>query len=234
MNGFVEALSRAANSALEVLMPMRCVSCDREGPYVCASCEPSLPRLRGDRCRSCATPGPRGLCETCAVYKPAYDRIISRYLMDGAVRAAVHDLKYRNLRAAAPELGRLMAASVRESRIAGDVVMPVPIHRKRERQRGYNQSQHLASALANELGLTVDTKLLQKVRDTEPQVTMPNDDDRRSNLDGAFRCEGKLAGDCVLLVDDVVTTGSTVSACAEVLKSAGASAVYGVCFAREP
>lgn len=233
MNGIVGVLSRAASSALEALMPMRCVSCDREGPYVCSSCEPSLPRLRGDRCRSCATPGPAGLCETCAVYRPAYNRIIARYLMDGAVRVAVHDLKYRNLRAAAPELGRLMADSVRESRIAADVVIPVPIHRRRERQRGYNQSQHLASAVAKELELPVEDKLLRKVQDTEPQVTMPNDEERRANLDGAFRCEGKLTGSCVLLVDDVVTTGSTISACAEALKYSGASAVFGVSLARE-
>ncbi len=167
------------------------------------------------------------------MYKPAYDRIIARYLMDGAVRVAVHDLKYRNLRAAAPELGRLMAASVRASRIDADVVIPVPIHRKRERQRGYNQSQKLGSAVAKELGLPIEDKLLVKVRDTEPQVTMSNDEERRANLDGAFRCESKPTGPCVLLVDDVVTTGSTISACAKALKTTGAAVVYGVSLARE-
>ena len=153
--------------------------------------------------------------------------------MDGAVRVAVHDLKYRNLRAAAPELGRLMAASVRESRIAADLVVPVPIHRRRERQRGYNQSERLASAVAKELGIAVEPRLLRKVRDTEPQVSMPNDEDRRNNLDGAFICESKLTGASVLLVDDVVTTGSTIAACAEALKAAGASAVFGAALARE-
>ena len=233
-NGIVKVVSRMASAAVEIVMPMRCVNCDREGPYVCSSCEPSLPRLRGDRCRSCATPGPVGLCETCAVYRPAYDRIIARYLMEGAVRVAVHDLKYRNLRAAAPELGRLMAATVRESRIDADVVIPVPIHRKRERQRGYNQSQHLAAGVAKKLGLPVDSKVLRKLRDTEPQVSMPNDEERRSNLDGAFSCDGRLTGSSVLLIDDVVTTGSTISSCAEALKSSGASTVFGVALAREP
>ena len=234
MNRLVESVAGAANSVLELLMPMRCVSCDREGPYVCSACEPSLPKLKGDRCRSCATPGPTGICETCAAYRPAYDRIIARYLMDGAVRVAVHDLKYRNLRAAAPDLGRLIAASVHDSRVAADVVVPVPIHRRREKQRGYNQSEHLASAVAKELGLPAEFRMLRKVRDTEPQVSMPNDEDRRNNLNDAFICESKLPGSSILLVDDVVTTGSTMAACAEVLKAAGTSTVFGAALAREP
>ena len=234
VSGIAGAVSRLATAAVEVLMPMRCVSCDREGPYVCPSCEPALPRLRGPRCSSCATPGPAGMCEMCAVRRPSYDKIISPYLMDGTVRVAVHDLKYRNLRAAAPALGRLMARHVRESRIDADLVIPVPIHRKRERQRGYNQSQHLATAIAKELGLPIESGTLRKLRETEPQVTMPNDEDRRNNLAGAFSCDGRLTGSCVLLVDDVVTTGSTMSACAEALKVSGAAAVFGLSLAREP
>ena len=215
-------------------MPMRCVSCDREGEYVCAACEPALPRLRGDCCRYCATPGPRDSCEACAAARPAFEKIIAPYLMDGAVRVAVHDLKYRNLRAAAPALGRLMARCLRESGIEADIVMPVPIHPKRERQRGYNQSRHLATAIAKETGLPIDVRALSKARDTEPQVSMTNDVDRRSNLNEAFKCASGLPGARVLLIDDVVTTGSTMAACAEAVKSAGAEAAYGLALAREP
>ena len=227
-------LARVASAALDLLMPMRCFACDREGPYVCGTCEPGLPRLRTPYCRVCATPGPDGLCELCAANQPAIDRIIAPYLMDGSVRSAVHDLKYRNLRAAAPTLGRLMASHLLQRRLDVDVVMPVPIHSMRERARGYNQSLLLAKAVSRETELPLEQRALRKVRDTAPQVSLPTDEDRRANLDRAFECVGDQTELRVVLIDDVVTTGSTMFACAEALVAAGASAVYGLALAREP
>ena len=112
-----------------------------------------------------------------------------------------------------------------------DVILPVPIHPKRRRQRGYNQAEVLARALSSLSGLPADTKSLARVRNTVPQKQLTAAE-RASNLKGAFRVSGKnLKGMSVLLVDDIYTTGATADAAAKTLKESGVKAVYVVCVA---
>ncbi len=114
----------------------------------------------------------------------------------------------------------------------GDVLTPVPLHPRRLRSRGYNQSALLAKELSKQLGLEVDQALLRRTNNTRPQVSASRDE-RRENVRGSFRCDGPADGRSVILVDDVATTGSTLSACAAVLKAAGASSVWCLVLARE-
>ena len=144
----------------------------------------------------------------------------------------VHDLKYSNLRASAPTLGRLMVAHVQSDPFRADVLAPVPLHKRRERERGYNQSELLAQEVGKHTDVPVDTKKLRRVRDTAPQVSMPTPEERRRNIEGAFECTGQVSGLTVILIDDVVTTGSTMSACARPLVAAGAASVWGLALAR--
>jgi ComF family protein len=110
--------------------------------------------------------------------------------------------------------------------------VPVPLHLSRERERGYNQSALLAKELSRLTGIPLATDLLRRTIDTAPQVTMDDYEQRRSNIAGAFECIGDPSGLNVLLVDDVITTGSTMSACAAPLKSQGAARVWGLALAR--
>ena len=144
----------------------------------------------------------------------------------------VHDLKYRNLRASAPTLGRLIAAHLELDPVRADVLAPVPLHKRRERGRGYNQSELLAREVGKQTAVPVDTSMLRRIRDTAPQVSMPTPEERRRNIEDAFECTGDVSGLTVLLIDDVVTTGSTMSACARPLMAAGASSVWGLALAR--
>jgi len=153
--------------------------------------------------------------------------------MEGAVREMVYGLKYRNLRASATELARLMAAHLEFAHLAADLLIPVPLHRRRERERGYNQSRLLARELSVLSGIPVSEQALRRTRDTPPQVAKSGHEERRRNMEGAFECAEAVAGQSVLLVDDVVTTGSTMSACAGPLKAAGASSVWGLVLARQ-
>ena len=114
----------------------------------------------------------------------------------------------------------------------GDLLMPVPLHPRRLRSRGYNQSALLAKGLSKKLGLEMDQRLLVRTRNTPPQVNASRDD-RRENVQGSFRCVGPVLGRAVILVDDVATTGSTLSACATALKAAGAASAWGLVLARE-
>ena len=153
--------------------------------------------------------------------------------MDGGVRDIVFDLKYRGIRALAPDMGELLARHLESSRLAADLIVPVPLHRRRERERGYNQAALLAYELGRRTGLPV-AAALRRTKDTPPQVAMLGPEKRRANIDGAFECVADVRDRRVLLIDDVVTTGSTMGACAAPLKAAGASNVWGLAFARQP
>ena len=226
-------LSRAIGAALDLLFPPTCAVCRSEGGFLHRGCEGSLPKLEKPFCSLCARPDVASLCSWCAKMPPAFDGISAGYLMEGAVREMVYGLKYRNLRASAPELGRLMAASLVSSPDSADVFIPVPLHKRRERERGYNQSELLAREVSKRTGVPVDARALRRTRDTAPQVSMVGHEERRLNTEGAFQCTADVRGKRILLIDDVVTTGSTMSACAMPLKAAGAATVWGLALARQ-
>ncbi len=219
-------------TALDLLFPLNCLGCQREGKVLCASCVDSLPELKPPFCRVCAQPNAPSTCHWCLESPPAFDGIRAPYEMEGTVKEAVHNLKYRGLKAAAPELAELLANYLKEHPMPGDVLTPVPLHPRRLRSRGYNQSALLAKELSKKLGLDIDQSLLIRAKNTLPQVSATREG-RRENVQGSFRCDGPADGRSVILVDDVATTGSTLSACAAVLKGAGASSVWCLVLARE-
>ena len=225
--------SRVAGPVLDLLLPLSCAVCGREGQLLCSACEPSLPRLEQPYCSICAWPGRRGVCSRCTASPPAIGRIGAPYLFEGAVREMVHSFKYGNFRAAAPTLGALMADHLKRDPMSAGVLMPVPLHGGSERQRGYNQAELLARAIAREGGTPLESRALRRTKKTPPQVSMDGYAQRIGNIQGAFGCDGDLRGVNVLLIDDVVTTGSTMSACAQALKASGAGSVWGLVLARQ-
>jgi ComF family protein len=154
------------------------------------------------------------------------------YFEDNPVRAAVHFLKYRNHKAISAILAGLLADAYRRYQLVADVVVPVPLHPARFRERGYNQSELLARELSKLLGLGVNTTTLRRARATRTQMTL-NQAERHQNVAGAFAYgDLNLTGQRVLLIDDVCTTGSTLQACADALKQSGVVAVWGLTLAR--
>lgn len=153
--------------------------------------------------------------------------------MQGAVRELIHRFKYRNLRAAAPELALLLADYLETHPLPSQVMVPVPLHSRRIRNRGYNQAALLARELSELTGLPVDEGLLARRQDALPQVQASGRQQRADNVRGSFECNADASGMEVLLIDDVSTTGSTLSECAAVLKEAGAVSVWGLTLAKE-
>ena len=222
------------SSALNLLFPLQCFGCGNYGSFLCAACEGTLPVLIAPYCEICSEPLSSGrLCRQCAATPPAIDGIRGVCLMEGAVREAIHGLKYRNLKAAAPTLGGLLAQCLESNPVSGDVLVPVPLHRRRLRDRGYNQSALLAKEVAKRTGLPVREDVVVRIRESAPQVSISSREERARNVEGSFDCVGSVHGQRLILVNDVVTTGSTMSACATPLKAGGARSVWGLALARQ-
>ena len=171
-------------------------------------------------------------CQDCAKDPPRIGGIRACSRFEGAVRQAVHRLKYNGQRPVAEQLAEFLEKTARGLPPA-QAIVPVPLHPSRERRRGYNQSGLLSRALAQRLGLPV-VEAVRRVRETKAQVGLDRRQ-RQENVKGAFACPRPelAAGRCLLLVDDVCTTGSTLMACADPLLRAGAAAVWGLVVARQ-
>ena len=228
-----KALGQVVSRGLGLLFPLSCLVCGREGRFVCEGCVDDLPVLEKPYCPICARPGAKSTCHSCHASPPRYDAIRAGYLSEGAARDAVHGLKYRGVRAYAPHMAELLAARAGAYALSADVSVPVPLHKRRERSRGYNQSALLAGELSKHTGMPVEPGLLTRNRDTRPQVDLTSEGERRDNVEGAFTSTPAVDGRRVLLMDDVVTTGATMSVCAAALKAMGAQAVWGLAFARQ-
>jgi len=186
-------------------------------------------------CPRCGKPQPSGiLCPGCVGWQAEIDGIRSPFRFDGVMRQAIYQLKYRNLRALAVPLAKLLHDYLSTNPVPGEAVVPVPLHQKRLRERGYNQSSLLARELGKLINLPVVDSCLIRLRHAPPQARTSTVDKRRSNVAGAFTCrDQRLQDKQVLLVDDVSTSGATLDACAGALKAAGATSVWGLVLARE-
>ncbi|MFQ5826404.1 MAG: double zinc ribbon domain-containing protein [Dehalococcoidia bacterium] len=222
-------------AALDLLFPRWCVGCGREGELLCASCQASLPLLTGPLCPKCGQPLIHALdCLPCQEWPLAIDSIRSPFRFEGVIRKAIHQFKYQGLKALAQPLAELLDENWRARPSACDVVVPVPLHPRRQRQRGYNHAGLLARKLEGLIGLPVVEGCLLRRRDTAPQARTAGAEERRANVAEVFLCrDQRLEGKRILLIDDVCTTGATLDACARALRSAGAASVWGLTLARE-
>ena len=235
MASVLPQVTKLKGIALDLLFPQWCVGCGREGDYICRSCRQLLLPIVPPVCPRCGRPQPGGmLCSICVNWQADIDGIRSPFVFDGVVRQAVHKLKYQNLRALAAPLAELLHGYLLANPIPGEVLVPVPLHRKRWRERGYNQSSLLARELGKLTDLPVVDDCLVRQQHTPPQARTANVSERQSNVAGAFTCrDGRLRGKQVLLIDDVTTSGATLNTCAGALKSAGTVSVWGLVVAAE-
>jgi len=238
-------LAALRDGLLDLVFAPVCAGCGNVVPtaegerLVCRACwsrARAIPPPRCERCWAPAVPG-RSECGECESIPPGIRVVRSAYLMGEEVRALVHALKYRGWSALAAPMARRMAglplpADVEEE---ARLVVPVPTSRVRLRERGYNQAGLLAEELAAATGRRADAGVLVRERASGTQTTL-HPGERRANVAGAFAVpagrESAVAGEHVLLVDDVWTTGATAAACADALLEAGARVVSVVTFAR--
>jgi ComF family protein len=186
-------------------------------------------------CPRCGRPQASGIvCPSCWQRPAEIDGIRSPFRFDQVIRKAVHELKYRNLRAVSACLAGLLADYLEANPLPGEVLVGVPLHPRRLRERGYNQSGLLAGELARRIGLPVIEDCLVRVKEAQPQVRAADVEERRRNVADAFMCrDERVKGKQIILLDDVCTSGATLESCAAALKDKGATSVWGLTLARE-
>ncbi len=223
------------NLLVDWLLPPSCGGCRSLGGWLCAACRARVRRLEEPLCRRCGRELQyAGISCGCRAHLRNLSRLRSVAAYEGPLERAIHRFKYAGWRALAPELADLLAATFGRdsSASAGTLVLPVPLHPRRLRQRGYNQSELLERELRRRLQLSAPAGRLMRVRDTPPQVGLDRLR-RRTNVAAAFEWSGPPLGKAaVLLVDDVATTGATLESCAAALKAAGAGPVSAITLAR--
>jgi len=243
------------NGLLDLVYPPVCLVCgDFQDDTLCSVCIDAFVPTMPPYCDHCGAPAPAGhsVCQSCERGRAAVPYVWSHALgiYSGTLLHAIHRLKYDGRTALGAPLGKLLARSLDAvpssmltppllptldpaGTLTFDAVVPVPLHHVRYRQRGFNQAELLAKSLAAERGWKLDTEGLKRVRNTRTQTKL-NADERAENVRDAFqtRSTTHYAGKSVLLVDDVLTTSATLSACALAVQNAGATRVCIAALAR--
>lgn len=240
----MDTVRQLFNALLDVLLPPICHICHSFIPnagtlHICPTCLERLPLVVSPRCSLCGIPfsgsGGDHRCGACTLQPPHFDAARAHFLYEGPIRELIHAFKYNRKTHLRYPLALLALEGIDE--IMADhgpnLIVPVPLHRSRLRQRGFNQAVLLGRVLSHRLALPMAPDALVRTRATEPQIEL-SAAERRVNVRGAFSVKGseRIVGKKILLLDDVMTTGSTMDECAKELNKAGASAVIALTIAR--
>jgi competence protein ComFC len=245
-------LAEAGDALASVFFPATCRLCERvllraSTVPICRECLGSFPALEGAGCEKCGQPlatwslggevAPDSsgsvLCPECRARGYAFDRARSYALYKGPLVRAIMLLKFEHVEPLGHWFAQRLIEVVARERIGADIVVPVPLHRQRQRERGYNQAELVAKPLARKLGLRYRAVLLTRTK-PRPDKHILSFEERWESVRGAFatRSGSKVDNLSVLLVDDVMTTGATLDACSKALRGAGAKSVIGLTIAR--
>lgn len=222
---------------LNLLFPLRCLGCDdilgeEKGYLFCDKCLKTCDFFAGrKRCRICSVPidGESNLCDLCKAHERYFIQNISCARYKGAVKKAIKRYKFGKREDLYRGLGEILADEIFEHNLlAVDFITAVPIHKNRLKKRGFNQSELLAKYVAKELKIPYEKRALVKIKDVPPQSSLKTPAERRKNVQGAFAVADKniVGGKNILLIDDVYTTGATLSEISRILIRSGAKVVY--------
>jgi competence protein ComFC len=220
-------------SGLDLLFPPVCGGCGTAGSRWCDACQQNLPRLLEPLCDVCGIPlNAPGLCEDCQRVRPRFNALRSWSAFDAPVRNALHRLKYRRDVGLGDALAAPLSEFVSDLNWPVNIIVPVPLGNRRLQERGYNQVDLIARPLALAMKIAYAPDALNRSRETRSQVGLTKLE-RHDNVRGAFQVVGRHVKDrIVLLMDDVATTGSTLSSCAEAFFVEGAQDVFALTVSR--
>lgn len=220
-----QALLSALDGIAKHFLPASCLLCaaDTDGALLCPACAADLPRLPSAHCPQCASETTLGeRCGACLKNPPAFTRTIAVFRYEFPVDRLIQALKYSHQLALADWFGACLSHQIAADE--HDLLLPLPLHPSRLQTRGFNQSLEIARVIHRRLGIPLDARSLARTRATPPQAALPHKE-RAKNVRGAFACASDLSGKRILLVDDVMTTGSTLRECARIIAMHGAAQI---------
>lgn len=227
---------------LDCLFPVRCILCQKEDFWICHKCLSSIKKF-GDQicpvCQKLTTPDGK-VCINCKRNNSLDGLLVATDYRDPLISKAIHFFKYRFIEDLHIPLANLIVKNLQSAEIPlPDLIIPIPLHAKRLRWRGFNQAVLLGKIVSEKLAepyeIPMDVEILKRTRYTKPQMKIMRRSDRQKNILGAFRIynSNAIKNKIILLIDDVSTTGFTIFECAKVLKKAGAKEVYAAVVAHE-
>lgn len=221
---------------LDLVFPVSCLGCGKEGTYLCEVCLRRLPRLEILTCAVCEKPSPFGKTHPDCLSRNRIDGLISASpYSHPVVKKIVEVLKYKFVKALSQPMGSLVIEQIRGFALTElfkeFTLVPVPLNSRRLRERGFNQSELIGRPVSEFLEIPVDDQVVSRTRWTKPQADLDKEQ-RKTNIRGAFEVKDPAPKN-VLLIDDVATTGSTLNEIARILKSKGADLVWAATFARD-
>ena len=232
-------LGEIREQVLGYIYPPKCIACDKitdlhDGKYVCSDCKEFFKYIDGETCRSCGVSGTykNGVCKNCK--NNLFTRNVPIFVYDGMVQEIIHRFKYGKQSYLHRGIGSLMLKKLLKTPNLFDnlhYIAPVPIHKNRMKQRGFNQAELLAKEISKASEIPMIKNLIIRIKDTKPQAQL-SVAARENNLKDAFIANRRyeLEKKNILLVDDIYTTGSTLNACCKVLHEAGATNVVVTTF----
>jgi ComF family protein len=234
----IRSYSRAfLMQCLDILFPVHCAGCQGIGHVLCPSCIAQIQPLPSPFCQLCGTPlSPDGACKNCRYHPPNLNGQRAVSLYQEPLRGCIHGLKYDGNTRLAEPLGFLLAQAYKRYSMQADMLIPVPLHSERQKQRGFNHASLLAEVCSAQLGIPMKDGILVRHRATVAQVDL-HPRERYQNVAGAFTCASvsatrTLYGRRIVIIDDVSTTSATLEACATPLFAAGAKEIWGLVLAR--
>lgn len=226
-----------------ILFPKLCFGCSRPGKYICANCNKKLKIVEKDRCGYCHEASFFGLTHPSCRRESRLSGLLSIYYYDPLLKKIIKNIKYRLVTEATSDFINLIPSSTIKrlsfyKKLSKDLmIIPVPLHDKRLKKRGFNQSLELAKSLSPHMKFNISIDLVKRVKNTTPQVELKSPNDRYKNLIGAFALSSAAAQDKIknknfIIFDDVWTTGSTIKEICRLLKKNGANKVFALTMAR--
>ncbi|MFH1564244.1 MAG: ComF family protein [bacterium] len=221
---------------LDLLFPIECISCGKDNFWLCGECLDNIKLLKEWHCPVCKAKLTNGyVCKKCSSQSFLDGAVIAVFYDDKLIDKAIHYLKYKGIKDLAKPLGKLLARALNNVSFWQNdwILVPVPLHKRRERFRGFNQAGLIADEVAKILNLEVEINNLCRFKHTRSQMKLKRDE-RLKNVVGAFGIKNPafFAGKKIILIDDVMTTGATLQECARTLKSAGAVKIWAAAGAR--